>query len=88
MKQHQFASFFEWLFSNSPLKDDVERCMLKDSRYARSTETIIISQWIKETLLMTVARDTVVLLVVRYHYFERSKVGGCLSLHFMNSHGW
>ena len=38
MKQTPVCVLSDWPISNSTSKDDVERWMSKDSRYARSTE--------------------------------------------------
>ena len=38
MKQTPVCVLYDWLISNSTSKDNVERWMSKDSRYARSTE--------------------------------------------------
>ena len=38
MKQTPVCVLCDWLISNSTTKDDVERWMSKDSRYAHSTE--------------------------------------------------
>ena len=38
MKQTPICVLCDWFILNNTLKDDVERWMLKDSRYARNTE--------------------------------------------------
>ena len=38
MKQTPICVLCDWLISNSTSKDDIERWMSKDSRYARNTE--------------------------------------------------
>ena len=38
MKQTPICVLCNWLISNSTSKDDIERWMSKDSRYARNTE--------------------------------------------------